>query len=156
VSAGAYIVKPLTEAGRDVQENAGFQIYFYPAAAETRLTTFSVMNHMPTTPTGLDDPPLLDKAHQNSHIDLESVLASKTVSQYTDADTVDFFAFKALSRDFHNVDRVENEEEEDRLEAETCKEVVERVVDRLKEEIARGIPDKSRIEELVVQKDVIG
>ncbi len=153
---GAYIVNPLTEAGRDVKENAGFLLYFYPTAAETRLTTYSVLNHIPTTPTGVDDPPLLDEGRQYPDENLGSVLDSNTVSQYADSDAVEFFAFKALPRDFHTVDRSQRDEEE-QSHAETCKEAVDRVVDRIKEEMVRSTkPEASRMAELVQEKDVIG
>jgi hypothetical protein len=143
----------LTEAGRDPNENAGFQLFFHPTEAETRLTSFSVLNYMPTTLNGTEHPPLLEE-RRSSKEDLRSELASRSVEHYAADEPTEYFAFKALPREFVTVDSngPHDMDDEDRGQAETCKDVVDHILERIKLEIGRAqLPTGN----LVKEADVI-
>ncbi|KAI5451680.1 hypothetical protein NCC49_001661 [Naganishia albida] len=139
IQKGAYILSPLQEAGRDPEENAGFLIRFRPAKNDTRLTSYSMMNSPPPSPA---------KAKARAQ-DGEST------------EGTEFFAFKALPREFVALG-ADEDDDNGRGKEETCREVVDKIVERIKGECARAagsvggyVGGHARSDEFVTEGDIV-
>lgn len=131
---GAYILSAIQEAGRDPEENAGFQLFFQPSEAGTRMTSYAALNASP--------------------------LPEAKRTRASDSDGLDFFAFKALPREF--VVSGEDDDDIGRGKDETCREVVDRLVARIREECVRAagsiggyVGGHARGDDFVVNADVV-
>ncbi|EJT48555.1 hypothetical protein A1Q1_02463 [Trichosporon asahii var. asahii CBS 2479] len=161
---GAYILSALQEAGRDPTENAGFVVTFAAADESTRYSTYSLDNTVATPPTptstisqastttGTD--PLKSETKRNRARTLSFKRKSIMKLADVDPDTSEFFAFKALPREFVAQPHPEDDEDEEfTLEQnETCMATVDRIVKRIREQCAKvhKVPD-----DFVVDKDVV-
>lgn len=159
---GAYILSALQEAGRDPVENAGFVVTFAAADESTRYSTYSLDNTVATPPTPTStisqasttgaDP--LKETKRNRARTLSFKRKSVMKLADVDPDTSEFFAFKALPREFVAQPHPEDDEDEEfALEQnETCLATVDRIVKRIREQCAKvhKLP-----EDFVVDKDVV-
>lgn len=181
IEKGAYILSALQEASRDPAENSGFVINFSPADEDRRFSTYSLRNRAPTSPnvTTADLPersPSLRRLSFSSPRSIKSPLsrsrsrassrASSKLRNDTpmahvehspiDPDAAQFFAFKALPREFAPPPTTSDDDEEYEdvvLEAnETCRATVDRVTRRIKDACVRLGGDE---EDFVVEKDVV-
>lgn len=165
---GAYILSALQEAGRDPTENAGFVVTFAAADESTRYSTYSLDNTLPTptptTPTSTiskasaststDDNPLKPDSKRNRARTLSFKRKSIMKLADVDPDTSEFFAFKALPREFVAQPHPEEDEDEEfALESnETCLATVDRIVKRIRDQCAKV---HQVADEFVVDKDVV-
>jgi hypothetical protein len=197
IQKGAYILSALQEAGRDTTENAGFVINFSPADEDRRYSTYSLRNRESPGVTTLVVPPAAGAADATSasrsraastasrksltltpksiFSPLKSTPSTPTaphtpvpVVEHSEvADTVEFFAFKALPREFiakstdaHSTSSADSDEEDEddvALESnETCRATVDRIARRISEQCVRaGVGHGCTPEELVENKDVV-
>ncbi|KAJ9103285.1 hypothetical protein QFC21_002708 [Naganishia friedmannii] len=143
IQKGAYILSPLQEAGRDPEENAGFLIRFRPAKNDTRFTSYSMMNSPPVSPA---------KSRAKLPADKDAAENEET----------EFFAFKALPREFVHPG-ADEDEDDDRGKDETCREVVAKIVDRIQGECARAagsvggyVGGYARKQDFITEGDIVG
>ncbi|KAJ9101480.1 hypothetical protein QFC19_005131 [Naganishia cerealis] len=143
IQKGAYILSPLQEAGRDPEENAGFMIRFRPAKNDTRFSSYSMMNSPPVSPA---------KSRTQTPNDKDTV----------DIEDTEFFAFKALPREFV-LPGAGEDDDNDRGKDETCKEVVDKIVDRIQGECTRAagsiggyVGGYARKQGFVTEGDIVG
>jgi hypothetical protein len=177
--SGAYILSPLQEASRDPAENAGFIINFSPINESSRYSTYSFRNQpavpSPRSPTASPiKSPATSPLHPSSDADTDTPSTPLPDVEHAAVDpgASEFFAFKALPREFvaRGASVGESEDEDEMLgvrgtgggaggEGESCRDVVERVVRRVKEQCARvgaGQGDEGRVEDgFVLDKDVV-
>lgn len=163
---GAYILSALQEAGRDPTDNAGFVVTFAAADESTRYSTYSLDNTLPTptTPTSTisqvsskaaDGGPLKPEAKRNRARTLSFKRKSIMKLADVDPDTSEFFAFKALPREFVSAQPhpEDDEDEEFALESnETCMATVDRIVKRIREQCAK---EHKIGDDFVVDMDVV-
>ena len=144
IQKGSYILSPLQEASRDPAENAGFILNFSSMHEDTRYSTYSIRNragHGLSNPTASPSVPDLP-------VDQHHPLP-------TSLDT-EFFAFKVLPREFavHGPSGVIDSEEEDAASTnETCRQVADRIVKRIRDQSQRVHPGMK--DDFVVEKDVV-
>lgn len=155
IKKGAYILNPIQEAGRDREENAGFQIFFKPSEGGTRLTSYAVLNTTPASP--------LPEAKKNRN---RAASNSGYDTRPEGTAGLDYFAFKALPKEFVTSGSPQMDDEEDadndRGKDESCREVVDRIVQRIKDECYRAagsvggyVGGHARSENFVVEADVV-
>lgn len=175
IQKGAYILSALQEAGRDVAENAGFVIHFSPVNEGTRYSTYSIRPKepvavLPAAKTLLGTP-TRKKPKSGSPLGSSSPTPTPSPSKFgpmpktppavvehtaVDPDAEEFFAFKALPREFaaRNGPTSDDEDDDDvGLESsETCAATVERIVRRIRDQCARVHPLD---DDFVENKDVV-
>lgn len=154
IRKGAYILSALQEAGRDTVENAGFVVHFSPADEGTRYSTYSIRakEAVPTPPPAkaLLGTPTKSKKTKSS---TPTPTPSKSGTPKTppavvehaavDPDADEFFAFKALPREFasrNGPTSASDDEDDDDVgleSTETCAATVERIVRRIRDQCAR-------------------
>lgn len=155
IQRGAYILSPLQEAGQDAEENYGFKLFFRRSEDDTRLTSYTVRNELPSSPSGRSlgstpsSPagrpaplrPTMSQSGSSRSLSstsggLKPLLLSTTKPLEPIADPISYVAFKGISRDVllrrrtPSGDRRFEESEED--DARTCKELVNSIVTRIK------------------------
>jgi len=189
IEKGAYILSALQEAGRDATENAGFVINFSPVDEDRRYSTYSIRHREPTSPavSSIKLPSSRSRAasaasKKSLSLTPKSILSPLRSSPSTPTtphtpipivehsevgDTVEFFAFKALPREFvsrtrsdassNHSDSDEEDEDDFALESnETCRATVDRIARRISEQCVRaGGGDGALPQDLVVEKDVV-
>lgn len=170
---GAYILSALQEAGRDPTENAGFVVNFASADESTRYSTYSLDNTLPAPPAtpsasstisnastaaGAEGGPLKADAKRGRARTLS--FKRKSVLKVSDVDpnSSEFFAFKALPREFarqplpEDLDGDDDDEEFALEQNETCRATVDRIVRRIRDQCAKVHPVG---EGFVEDKDVV-
>ena len=145
IQKGSYILSPLQEASRDPAENAGFIINFSPTHEDTRYSTYSIQNR---AGHGLSNP-----------------IASPNTADLPDDQPAPappiplgtvFFAFKVLPREFAvrgPSGAVDSEEEDAASTSETCRQVADRIVKRVRDQCQRVQPAMK--DGFVIERDVV-
>ena len=144
ISIGAYILSPLEESSRDAEQNSGFVLTWSTSNQESRVTSYSVRNHLdpgsstPPVPTS----PSFGNRRRTSRSTvpgLSDVLASSSFSSAASG-TQNFAAFKVLPIDPSGTRRemsavgdqyVELSDEIQR--ATSCREAVDLIVDKIQD-----------------------
>ncbi|BEJ10777.1 hypothetical protein CspHIS471_0101990 [Cutaneotrichosporon sp. HIS471] len=145
IQKGAYILSALQEAGRDATENAGFVVRFSPADEGTRYSTFSIRAKDVATPAPkslLGTPTKLKRSSKSPASTPKTPKTPEAVVELSavNPDADEFFAFKALPREFaaRNGPASDDEDDDVGLEAgETCAATVDRIVRRITDQCAR-------------------
>lgn len=157
---GAYILSALQEAGRDTVENAGFAVHFSPVDEGTRYSTYSIRPKEPEAPpparTLLGTPKKTPS--KSSKPGTPKTPTAVVEHAAVDPDASQYFAFKALPREFAartGLTSASDDDDDDDLaleSSETCAATVERIVRRIRDQCARvhDIPDG-----FVEDKDVV-
>lgn len=199
IEKGAYILSALQEAGRDTSENAGFIIRFSAADEDRRYSTYSMGNR--EQPASIPEPPRLSFPKTRSRATSTASRKSLTLTPKSifspltsgstpttpdtpstpipivehaevNPDAVEFFAFKALPREFvarrngvradvrslsSGSDSEDEDEEDVALESnETCRATVDRIARRISEQCVRaGGGEGGNAADLVVERDIV-
>ncbi len=142
---GAYITRPVTDAGRDPAENSGLLLTFDRDQVDTRATNYSVMNDIDPVHSG--NPPLLGSADDSEEEDVALIHPVSTRKPPPGGCT---FAAKAIPVEGSS-DKTSGDFSRDKTGGElTCQEAVNEFVLAVQRAMARlGLPNVAMAEDVV-------
>lgn len=131
-SSGEYIMSPLEEGSRNPTQNYGFLINYTPSCDNTRVSSYSVLNHQ-TKPTA-DQASVTTSTVKRKSTMILSTMLNNISSVEEKADSDHFVAFKALPNDPARTRRTTGSFDEpasNELFASDCQQAVDVMVDTI-------------------------